>query len=395
MKTEIKDNEIIIKMEARIDSANCQSFENEVFDILKDHACEKIVFDSAELDYISSAGLRVLLKIKKSGYTTEIINVKSQVYEIFEVTGFTEILDVKKVLRFVSVKDLEVIGKGGHGHVYRIDNETIVKVYHDNSPQEVIDRERVNVKNAFVQGISCPIAFDVVNTEEGLGVVLELVGAKTLSSFIMENPDKLDEYSVKFGQLIKKIGSTTLNISGADNIADIYRHRIELGKPYFTDEEYNICIRMLEAIEPRNTMIHGDLHPNNVMITSDGELVLIDMADISSGNPVFDIGGCYTSMIQSGLKSPDMTLAVVGIDYEKSKRMYDICIRTYFDTADEQTIELIKNRLAAFGAFRGVATLGVNSERLNMYRGLILEQARENFFPNAENIIKLLGMEFD
>ncbi len=40
-------------------------------------------------------------------------------------------------------------------------------------------------------------------------------------------------------------------------------------------------------------MIHGDYHTNNVMVQSNGELILIDMADISRGNLLFDIGGAF------------------------------------------------------------------------------------------------------
>lgn len=393
MNYETKDNNITFKLDGRIDSSNCGEFETNIFQIIENNVFEKLVIDIKELEYISSAGLRVFLKIKKNGTNLEIINASSEVYEIFEVTGFVEILDIKKALRFISVEGLEVIGKGGHGHVYRLDDETIVKVYHDNASMEIIDTERLRAKNAFIQGIASPIAFDVVNTEEGPGVVFEMAGAQTLSSYLMENPDKLEEYSVKFGELIKQFNNTEMKDENVSNIADIYRQRIELGKPYFTEEEYNICIRMLEAIERKSTMIHGDFHPNNVMINKDGELMIIDMADISKGNPIFDIGGCYTSMIQSGANNPDMTFAVVGIDYEKSKKMYDIAIKTYYNFASEEQLELIKKRLAAFGAFRTFSTIGISSANMNKYRGTLLELARNQFFPNAEGLIKLLGMQ--
>ena len=390
----IKDDELSIELIDRIDSDNCAEVEKNIFQVIEANKHETLVIDAASLKYISSAGLRILLKLSKTGKPFKIINVSNDVYDTFELTGFTSILDITKALRFVSVKDLEIIGKGSHGHVYRLDAETIVKVYHDGSSLEMIDTERNRCKNAFIQGISCPIAFDVVQTEEGLGVVLELAGAQTLSSFIMKNPDKLEEYAVKFAKLIKQFNSTTIPDNDLDSIADIYRKRIDMGKPYFTDDEYNICIRMLYAIQNRDTLIHGDYHPNNVMVGNDGELIIIDMADISKGNPLFDIGGCYTSMIQSGLDNPETTLKVIGLDYEKSKKMYDICIRTYYDVKSEEQFELIKKRLAVFGAFRTFASLGTSSEMYNKYRDLILEKARVEFFPNAEGMIKLIGMEF-
>lgn len=60
---------------------------------------EKVELDLKKLDYISSAGLRVILAIqkevsKKGGM--EIINVNDNVMDVFDVTGFSEILNIKK-----------------------------------------------------------------------------------------------------------------------------------------------------------------------------------------------------------------------------------------------------------------------------------------------------------
>ena len=72
------------------------------------------------MEYISSAGLRVLLKLTKIVGDVTVNNVSGEVYEIFDVTSFTEILNVKKAMRKVSVKGLEKIGEGGNGIVYRL-----------------------------------------------------------------------------------------------------------------------------------------------------------------------------------------------------------------------------------------------------------------------------------
>ena len=59
-----------------------------------------IVFDLKELTYISSAGLRVLLSTardaKAKGKKSTIINVNSDVMDIFNITGFTYMLDIKQ-----------------------------------------------------------------------------------------------------------------------------------------------------------------------------------------------------------------------------------------------------------------------------------------------------------
>lgn len=54
---------------------------------------EELVFDLAQVDYISSAGLRVLLSAQKrmAGKTMKIVNSKPAVKEVFDITGFSDI----------------------------------------------------------------------------------------------------------------------------------------------------------------------------------------------------------------------------------------------------------------------------------------------------------------
>ena len=54
---------------------------------------EELVFDLAQVDYISSAGLRVLLSWQKkmAGKSTKIVNAKAAVKEVFAITGFSDI----------------------------------------------------------------------------------------------------------------------------------------------------------------------------------------------------------------------------------------------------------------------------------------------------------------
>ena len=99
------------QLKGKIDTTNAAEFEKEIM------AAKPAELDASELEYISSAGLRVLLKLAKALGDVTVNNVSSEVYEIFNVTGFTEILNVKKALREVSVEGCQLIGKGGNGSV--------------------------------------------------------------------------------------------------------------------------------------------------------------------------------------------------------------------------------------------------------------------------------------
>ena len=120
--------------------------------------------DSENLEYISSAGLRVILRLKKAEPSLKVINVSADVYEIFDITGFTEIITIEKAYRKLSVEGCEAIGKGANGTVYRLDPDTIIKVYHNADALADIHRERELARRAFVLGIPTAIPYDVVKS---------------------------------------------------------------------------------------------------------------------------------------------------------------------------------------------------------------------------------------
>ena len=90
------DKELIIKVDGRLDTVTAPELEKEVNDSVQ--GIEVLVFDLAGLDYISSAGLRVVLsaqKIMNAQGKMIVKNVNEAVMEIFEITGFTDVLTIE------------------------------------------------------------------------------------------------------------------------------------------------------------------------------------------------------------------------------------------------------------------------------------------------------------
>ena len=123
------DNTVMIKLSGRIDSTNSADIENDILKQLEGKTDTAVTLDVEELEYISSAGLRVILRVKKTWPDVRIINASPEVYEILETTGFTEMMTVEKAYKVISVEGCEVIGEGFNGKVYRVDKDNVVKVY--------------------------------------------------------------------------------------------------------------------------------------------------------------------------------------------------------------------------------------------------------------------------
>jgi anti-sigma B factor antagonist len=92
-----EDNKLTVALEGRLDTVTSPQLEGELRTAV--NGISELIFDMAKLDYVSSAGLRVLLSAQKvmnrQGSMT-IRNVKPEIMEIFEVTGFSEILIIEE-----------------------------------------------------------------------------------------------------------------------------------------------------------------------------------------------------------------------------------------------------------------------------------------------------------
>ena len=83
----------------RSDSANAADTEAKLFDLVEDYEPNAVVMDAKDMQYICSAGLRIILNVKKKVSDTEVINASSVVYDIFKTTGFNIVLNITKVHR--------------------------------------------------------------------------------------------------------------------------------------------------------------------------------------------------------------------------------------------------------------------------------------------------------
>ena len=92
----IENEKIILKVSGRLDTTTSPELETEIDNCIED--AKELVFDMTNLEYVSSAGLRVILKAQKimnSKGNMKLIGVNESVLEIFEITGFSDILNIE------------------------------------------------------------------------------------------------------------------------------------------------------------------------------------------------------------------------------------------------------------------------------------------------------------
>ena len=92
----LEDKLLNVEVEGRLDTATAPELEAELAEVLD--KADELVFDLEGLEYMSSAGLRILLATqKKMGLKggMKVTNVNDVIMEIFEITGFSDILTIE------------------------------------------------------------------------------------------------------------------------------------------------------------------------------------------------------------------------------------------------------------------------------------------------------------
>ena len=139
MKTNLENNVLTLYLGGEINSYNADNIEKEILETLSKEKFNQLVLDFSSVTYISSAGLRIMLKLKQQYPNFSIVETSLEVYDIFSMTGFANIMNIKKGLKRVYLSGAEVVGDGYYSTVYRVDKDTIIKVFNRVSDQEQIE----------------------------------------------------------------------------------------------------------------------------------------------------------------------------------------------------------------------------------------------------------------
>lgn len=335
MRFENKDNIITIYLEGQISSYNADNIEKEINDIFAKQRFNKVILDFTSVSYISSAGLRIVLKYKQLYNDVAVINTSLEVYDIFSMTGFTNIMEIKKAMRRVYISGAEVIGSGYYSTVYRINKDTIIKVFNRSDNLEQIEKELKLSKEAFVLGIPTAISFDIVQVDDKLGVCFEMLDCDSLKNVFVNKPNEKGIYIEKYAKLLKKINTTECLNPSIPHIKDEYYKKLEMIKDQLPKDLFDKAYKLIDTIPERNTLVHGDCHFKNIMVQGD-ELVLIDMETLSTGHPIFELAALYSAYIGFNIFNPEEAMSFFGIDSKQVQQLFDDVMDKYFDDYNQE-----------------------------------------------------------
>jgi len=334
----MENGKLTAALHGRIDSGNAAQAEAELSELRAAYPGCTTVIDCDDLEYISSAGLRMILRLRKADPDASVINAGSEIYDILEITGFTEMLPVSKAYRRLSVEGCEVIGSGSNGMVYRIDPETIVKVYRNPDSLADIKHEREVARRALILGIPTAIPYDVVRVGNSYGSVFELLNATSFSKLISSDPEHLDHYIGLYVDLLKKIHAAETDDPELPDQRLTAIGWVRWLEPHLPRDQYEKLLSLVEAVPASRHMIHGDYHTKNLMMQDD-EVLLIDMDTMAVGNPVFEFSSIWLAFVGFGSLDRSAVESFIGVSIAQADRIWAETLRLYFGTDDAEFLK--------------------------------------------------------
>ena len=286
-------NKMRVNVPPRLDGNTAPAFEK----ALDLSGIRELILDFRECRFISSAGIRIVLKafqhLSKDGGSLSACNISEEVHSVFEISGLSQIIRMEKKRREITLEGIEPLSAGVCGECFRLDEETIVKLYREGVDPSIAEREKKYAKAAFVMGIPTAISYDVVASGNRTGVVFEMLDAQLFSAVIRNDRQNLDRHAQTLTDVLKTLHETVGDAAVLPNMKARFRGYLQEISVYLNEQENQYLQDKLESIPDVDTCVHFDLHSSNLMIR-EGEPIIIDMGDFSIGHYLFDVGLMFT-----------------------------------------------------------------------------------------------------
>ncbi|MGV3487440.1 MAG: phosphotransferase family protein [Tuberibacillus sp.] len=221
---------------------------------------------------------------------------------------------------------MEKIGEGRVAEIYALDDARIVKVFRPDTPESIIDEELKLCARVEQLELAVPKVFGKKNIHGRPAIVYERITGVTVLAELMQHPEKAIEAGKRMAELQYAIHSKSGDGFPALNDSLVRRiHHANL----LIEEEKNVILQYLEGLPGGNRLGHGDFHPENVIITSEGERI-IDWATAVSGHPLADVA--RTAIILKYAALPDSSPEQVKRSFQSLREdLYESYLNTYIN----------------------------------------------------------------
>lgn len=198
--------------------------------------------------------------------------------------------------------------------IYR-DGDKIIKLFNEDHPKSVILNEALNQSRVEENtNLNVPKLLEVSKIDNRWALVLENVEGKTIAELMEEDPANKNEYMRLFVEV--QLVVLDNQVPMLSRIKDKFEKKLEDATNIDENTKYELMQR-LQGMKNHDELCHGDYHPSNVIVKSDGSIYIIDWAHVTQGNAAAD--AARTFLLFSIDNEEELAEQYLDLFCEKSK----------------------------------------------------------------------------
>jgi len=192
------------------------------------------------------------------------------------------------------------LARGRTANVYAWEAGLVLKLFHDGFDRASIEYEAHIARAVHACGLPVPAVGDLIHINGHVGLIYERVEGPSMLDLLQHNPWRLFEYAKRLAQLQAQMHTARVQ-------ADLPAQRQKLESKIrwaaaLPANAQTVALAALASMPEGDQLCHGDLHPANILVTAQGE-VIIDWTDASRGNALADVA--RTAIILLGAVQSD------------------------------------------------------------------------------------------
>ncbi len=271
-------------------------------------------------------------------------------------------------MKHIDITEYVKSGEGANGSSYdKIDDSSIMlKLYNTDYPTQTIFDEQEVAQKVFELGVPSPQPGEIVTDGERIGIQFRrVVGKRSYSRALADEPERVEEYSREFARYCKKIHEIQCPEGMFPSAKEQFLHMLDVSKTYNPEQKAKIKA-FIDSVPDCTTALHGDMHMGNVITTlpkgapmdTPHEVYFIDLGYFSYGYPLLDLGMTYNICLTADEDFRQHDFHITG---ELTKVVWKYFVDEYFFQEDKLaekyfgkgiTLEKLNEELAKFSCVK-------------------------------------------
>jgi uncharacterized protein (TIGR02172 family) len=183
------------------------------------------------------------------------------------------------------MKLTQLIARGRTADVYAWEPGKVIKLFHPWMDRKAVEGEQRLAQTVHAAGVLTPAVGEVINQGDRLGLIYERVEATTLLQQMIRQPWKAKQLARQMAEL--QAAMHALPAPELPPMRQRLEEKIRHAQPLPETLRRDV-LAALEKLPQDHRVCHGDFHPDNILVTSRG-LMVIDWIDATAGHPLGDI----------------------------------------------------------------------------------------------------------